>query len=358
MWTQKGGHVTMSDIPSWNDPAGHGDSAGPGPAAEPVESRPARRKRRGLRIALVVMASFVVLIGAVAAGGYAYVNHLASSIQRIPVKLAADTRPAHGGMNVLITGAGIGPTGVPEPGPAPDSSGLIMILHINRNQQAGGVVSIPPATIVRIPGHGRTQINNALAFGGPSLLVLTVEQLTHVRIQHYARVDLAHVDRTVNAVGGVNVILPERTVSFGHVFRRGVNHLNGLTALYYARQPSLTMEGRVLRQQSLIRAVLFKLANRHLLTNPVTMNRVLHALISMLTVDSDFTNSELEHLAMELGGLSSRAGTFVTAPTHVVRGQVHLDRRISGELWAAIRQDSLSAFARRFPFTVTPIAPR
>ena len=33
----------------------------------------------------MTMASFVVLIGAVAAGGYAYVNHLASSIQRIPV---------------------------------------------------------------------------------------------------------------------------------------------------------------------------------------------------------------------------------------------------------------------------------
>src|SRR6202034_2058152 len=105
-------------------------------------------------------------------------------------------------------------------------------------------------------------------------------------------------------------------------------------------------------------AVLFKLANRHLLTNPVTMNRVLQALISMLTVDSDFTNSELEHLAMELGGLSSRAGAFVTAPTHGVAGQGHVDRRTRGELWAAIRQDSISAFARRFPFTVTPVAPQ
>jgi LCP family protein required for cell wall assembly len=346
----------MSDTPSRNDPGGLEGSVGLNSAADQEPKQPFRRRRRGLRIALVTIASFVVLIGGVAAGGYVYVNHLASSIQRIPVKLAADSRPTRGGMNVLITGAGIGPTGAPES--APDSSGLIMILHINRNQQAGGVVSIPPATIVRIPGHGRTQINNALAFGGPSLLVLTVEQLTHVRIAHYARVDFAHVDTTVNAVGGVNVIVPERTVSFGHVFRRGVNHLNGLTALYYARQPSLTMEGRVLRQQSLIRAVLFKLANRHLLTNPVTMNRVLRALISMLTVDSDFTNSDLEHLAMELRGLSSRAGTFVTAPTHVVAGQVHLDRAIARQLWAAISQDSLSAFARRYPFTVTPIAPR
>ena len=114
----------------------------------------------------------------------------------------------------------------------------------------------------------------------------------------------------------------------------------------------------MLRQQSLIRAIMKKLARRNLLTNPITMNRVLHALIGTLTVDSDFTNSELEHLAAELGSLSGRAGTFVTAATRKVHGQVHLIRHIDSHLWTAIRQDSLAAFARRYPFTVTPIAPR
>ena len=87
------------------------------------------------------------------------------------------------------------------------------------------------------------------------------------------------------------------------------------------------------------------------------MNRVLHALIGMLTVDSDFTNSELEHLALELGGLSGRTGTFVTAATHKVHGEVRLIRHIDRHLWTAIRHDELAAFARRYPSTVTPIAP-
>ena len=55
----------MSDTPSRNDPAG---AEGPG---DPAEARQRPRRRRGLRIALISMASFVVLIGAVAAGGYA-----------------------------------------------------------------------------------------------------------------------------------------------------------------------------------------------------------------------------------------------------------------------------------------------
>ena len=78
----------MSDIPIRNGPD-DGVSIGPGPDTALPQERPVRRRRRGLRIALVTLASFVVLIGGVAAGGYFYLNHLAGSIQRIPVKFAA-----------------------------------------------------------------------------------------------------------------------------------------------------------------------------------------------------------------------------------------------------------------------------
>ncbi len=44
------------------------------PATDPQVPRPARRRRRGLRIVLVTLASFVVLIGAVTAGGYFYLS--------------------------------------------------------------------------------------------------------------------------------------------------------------------------------------------------------------------------------------------------------------------------------------------
>lgn len=238
----------MSEMPSRNDPAG---AAGPG---APAGARPRRRRRRGLRIALISAASFVVLIGAVAAGGYAYLNHLASSIPRVPVqftKLTAASQRAGGGWaggeNVLITGAGT--ASGQRPGPSTgELSGLIMILHIDADHQAGGVVSIPPQTVVTVPGHGRAQIWDALMYGGPTLLVRTVEELTHVQLEHYAQIDFWHVANVVDVIGGVNVILPETTTSLGHTFHAGLNHLNGASALKYARQPSLTEEGRVLRK--------------------------------------------------------------------------------------------------------------
>jgi len=161
----------------------------------------------------------------------------------------------------------------------------------------------------------------------------------------------------VDAEGGTSVTLPEATESFGHLFHAGVNQIDGTEALDYARDPSLTEAGRVLRQQSLTRAVLDKLGSKHLLTSPLTMNRVLNALVGMLTVDSSFSNSQVESLATDLGGLSGSGGTYVTAPTRVTQGSVVFKLAESSDLWSAINSGSIAAFAKKYPDTVTPAAP-
>lgn len=317
---------------------------------------PPRRRRRGLRIALVSLASVIVLLGAVAAGAFAYVNHVVGSIPRIPVKFLAQDDPSDG-MTVLLTDAQDGPTGLASAAQTSGDTGLIMLLHINADHKAGGAVSIPPQAMVNVPGYGEMKIQDVVAAGGPSLLVETVNDLTGVPINHFARIDFTHVASMVDAEGGVSVILPEATESFGHLFHAGVNHIDGTEALDYTREPTLTERGRVLRQQSLTRAIFDKLASEHLLTNPLTMTRVLNSLVGMLTVDSDFSNSQIESLATHLSGLSRSAGTFVTAPSHVTDGSVVLNPAESNDLWSAIRRGSIAAFASQHPDTVTPAAP-
>jgi hypothetical protein len=83
---------------------------------------------------------------------------------------------------------------------------------------------------------------------------------------------------------------------------------------------------------------------------------MLSALTSMLTVDSNFTNSGLAALASELKGLSGSAGTFLTAPEHSSGGHEVLNASVSDKLWTAINNDDLAAFAQRYPSTVTPAA--
>lgn len=341
----------MSDTSGQNGLVDPDRSEGGGPAERQVPG-PAPRKRRGLRIALVLLASSVVFLGTVAVGVYLLVNQLMGGIHRIPLKVTVSGRSGKA-VTVLITGSEKGPIGASWPG----SSGLIMLLHIDADGRTGGVVSIPPQTVVPVPGHGQAQINNALAYGGASLLLQTVEQLTHVQINHYAGIDFTDVASVINTLGGVDVPLSETAMAFKYKALAGEYHLNGLAAIYYAQQHSLTEEGRVLRQQSLIRAVAQRLANENLLNNPVTAYRVIESLTKLLTVDSNFTNSAVLKFATELRTLSRYSETFVTAPTYTAAGHIYLNSSLAGQLWTAIRRDSIAAFAKKYPSTVTPAAP-
>jgi LCP family protein required for cell wall assembly len=310
---------------------------------KPIKGKDPIAKREAL-----VTASVAVIA---ALGLYAVVNHLESNIRRIPVTLAAAPQDSKR-LTVLITSTETGPTGLS--GPASTATGMIMLLHLDADGVTGGVVSIPGSTVVPVPGHGTTAIQNATVYGGPSLLVQTVHQLTGVPIDHFARVDFNRLVDLVNAVGGVDVTIPTTFTSYGHTFAAGVNHLGGVTALYYARDPAISEQTRVLRQQNLLRAAINKIVHTRLLTNPIETINLLNALTSALTVDSNFTNSELISLASSLKNVTSNNGTFVTAPTTVVNGQEVLNSAISDQLWSAVENDSIAAFAKQYPSTATP----
>lgn len=349
----------MSDITNLTGAAPSADASA-SPSADPSarrdgEDRPApnRRKRRPWRIALIAIGSLLGLAIAVAAGGYAYVNHLASSIPRI--KVASLVAPTSSGQTILVTANPFGPTGVNgQSTSVPSYSKLFMLLHINANGRAGGAVTIPGDTIVNVPGHGAQPLWEADKEGGPSLLVKTITAATGVPINHYARIDFNHVATLMDAVGGITVTIPKTTTAFGQTFQQGANFLTGVTAVYYARDPALNDEGRTLRQELLVRDTLAKIGNEHLLTNPVTMVSVLKAITSALTVDSNLTNSEVMSLATELGGLTGSAATFVTAPTQTVNGKLMLNTAIASQLWTAVKKDDLAGFAKQHPTTVTP----
>jgi len=340
----------MADVTSRTDAE---PSAGRSGSHRPGQRRP-RGRRRPWRIALISLGSLLGLVLVVAAGGYLYVNHLVSSIPRVKVAyLAAVT--ANSGQTFLVTANPLGPTGANGQSTSlPNYSKLFMLLHINANGKAGGAVTIPGDTVVNVPGFGAHPLWYALQKGGPSLAVETIARLTGDPINHYARVDFTHVATLVDAVGGVDVTIPKTSTSFGQTFQAGVNHLTGVTAVYYARDPSLSDEDRTLRQEVLVRNVLAKIGDDHLLTNPVTMVHVLKVITSALTVDSNMTNSEVTSLARQLGGLGSSAATFVTAATRTVHGQLVVNPAIDNQLWTAIKHNNIEGFAAMHSSLVTP----
>jgi anionic cell wall polymer biosynthesis LytR-Cps2A-Psr (LCP) family protein len=210
------------------------------------------------------------------------------------------------------------------------------------------------------------QLWTTLVVGGPSLVVQTVQSLTGVHIDHYARVNFNDVAATIDALGGVSVTVPQSTTAFGHRFKAGADQLSGPAAMAYARQLNLTEAGRVRRQQALLRAIVTKVADQSLLTDPVTAMKVLRSFTRTLTVDSSFTTTQIESLAAEIGSLKPGTAAYVTAPVtargtkpvitpgNATTGTETLKQPEASQLWTAIRQDSIIAFAQRYPSTVTP----
>jgi LCP family protein required for cell wall assembly len=332
-------------------------------ARGPEPPRPPRRKQGGRRVKRILIASgasLVVLAGVLVGGTFLVAHHLANGVHRIPV-LALDAKNQaawsggmSGSMTILLTDTGA------FPGNDRDT-GLIELLHLNAGQHSGAVVSLPADALVPVPGHGRMEIGDALGLGGPSLLVEALERLTDIRIDHYSAIDFGSLPEVVGAMHGVDVDVPYTVTSDGFTFPAGINDLNAADALAYVRQADVSEIGREELQENLLRAIMDKIASKRyfVATNWGVLNAVVHA----VSVDSNFSDRQLESLALHLGVLRGRDGTFVDAqvlngsPTSGDDLPVHLNSRLDRKLWRAIRTDSVAHFAQEYPFTVTPGAP-
>jgi LCP family protein required for cell wall assembly len=172
------------------------------------------------------------------------------------------------GSNVLVLGSDARPKGSKEPGASsgPSRSDSIMLLHVG----VGSVrkLSILRDTQVSIPGHGIAKINAAYAYGGAALTIKTVQDFlgNGVEINHLIEVSFDDFPKLIDSLGGIDVTLKHciRTPPFGgkrfHL-RAGERHLNGKTALRFARvrknlcAPNEDDRARAARQQQVLAAI-------------------------------------------------------------------------------------------------------
>ncbi len=326
-------------------------------ARGPEPGKPKKGKRRRLRrIVVAAGASLAVVAGVLAGGGYLYLNHLASSVQRIQVAaLDAKDQPAAqpGSLNVLLTASG------PFPG-QDEETGLIELLHLDTDHQGGAAISFPANLLVSVPGHGQQRLGVVESIGGPSLLIRTLEDLTDIRIDHYSRIVFSGLGEVVDSMGGVDVTVPYPVLSFGVYFHAGVNRITGYNAIPYVRQVAVSQVTRTELEENLLRAILHKIASKRYFV--ATDWRVLDAVVHAVSVDSDISNSQLVSLALSLAHLASGGGVSIDVPTTGSADAgytqpIDLRTRLAAKLWRAVRNDRVMQFAQRYPFTVVPADP-
>jgi LCP family protein required for cell wall assembly len=196
------------------------------------------------------------------------------------------------------------------------NSDTLMVVHITGNHRHIQVVSLPRDSWVRIPGFGTNKINAAFGFGGPRLMVKTVERATGLTINDFVEVNFLGFVKIIDALGGVDVCLPYAVNDpySGLHLSAGRHHVGGIRALQFARDRHSFAQSdlaRIADQQQVLSSVLSEAASSGTLTNPVKFSRFLSAATAATKVDRNF---DVTSLADELRFIRPGAVSFTTVP--------------------------------------------
>jgi LCP family protein required for cell wall assembly len=342
---------------------GHPSGKGPRRGSDGSPDRHAGR-RRGRRWPLV-LSLLLVIVATAAASTWLVVQRTTSSWGRQVTRIespftAIPSRPATDptagqALNVLVLGSDSRiSAGDPQQWEAgAQRTDAIMIVHVTSDRKAAFVMSIPRDSWVNIPGHGTAKINAAFSWGGPPLMVQTVERLTGVRLDHFAIVDFDGFKQITDALGGVTITVPKTVTSAKQgTIKAGTSTMDGETALTYVRQRYNVPGGdfgRVKRQQNWIRAVLVKLKGINPVTDPAAFDRAVSALSAASEVDEGLTPQLIQDLAVDLQHMGPHDIRFFTVPVDGTgwspdhkQSIVVLNTAVDAELWSAIRKDRIA----------------
>ncbi|WP_104523546.1 LCP family protein [Blastococcus atacamensis] len=340
------------------------------------ETAPPQRHR--LRRTLIVVGSLVLVLSLVVGGVALFlVNRYAGNVERVGdvfADLEEDSRPAPATpvdaageppLTFLLVGSDT--RTAPAEGELPGGrSDAIMLVRFTGDRQHAQLISIPRDSWVEIPGRGMDKINASYAFGGPSLLIQTVEQLTQLRIDHYVAIDFEGLIQVTDDLGGVDVVVAQTTTNGPYTFEAGLNHLDGDQARWYLGQRYGLPGGdfdRVKRQQQYLQAMFGKLFSSDTFSSPARLDGALRAVTSAVAVDDGLGNADMVSLAYSLRGVTPENIDFFTAP---VRGTgregpasvVYLDDTAADRMWEYLRNDSLGQNAAEFADDALPEVPR
>lgn len=320
-------------------------------------SRTGRGKRRGRTrrrhtVAKVILSSLLAL-GVVAGMSVAYFyRHLNGNLNVVDTSNHILVHRAkrfyinapHQPLNILVLGSdsrdcsGCNLDGLTNEGARSDTT---ILLHLSADRQHAYAVSIPRDSMVKQPlcetkngakvgGASSAMWNEAYALGNDggqyadACVQAQVEQDTGVHVDDVVDVNFAGFKGMVDAVGGVEVCIPQTwdDRSHGIYLKRGTRKISGDQALAYVRIRHIpgsdgTDLGRIKRQQAFIASMVHQVLSSSTLADPVKMLSFLDAATKSLTVSDGLKNlSRIAGIAYQFRHIAMDKITFVTVPNH------------------------------------------
>ena len=199
-------------------------------------------------------------------------------------------------------------------------SDAMILISISSKTNTIHMTSVLRDIYVEIPGHEGNRLNAAYAFGGPELLMETLEENFDISVNRYMLVNFQAFAKVVDAVGGVDIDVTNDEVQYinGYLVEynqlegrpegtdyldaslSGKLHLNGPQALAFCRNRYIGSDfARTERQRKVLTAI-FEKAPTALLTNTDEL------------VDGLMSNVKTNLKKSEISGLMVQAPMMLT----------------------------------------------
>lgn len=246
-----------------------------------------KRRKRRRRILKTIIALFMIMI--IAFGGitaYLYsvftnVNYKdtsdQTSMEAISNMLSKDYV-----YNILLIGVD------DRKGGETSRSDTMILLSIDKQNKQLKMLSFMRDTYVEIPGHGKAKMNAACTYGGPELVMETIEVNFGINVDNYMLVDFNAFKDIIDNLGGVTVEVEQREAEYiNKTSRQKIDYgknveLNGEEALVYVRIRYLDSDFyRTQRQRKVISAIIESAKQ----TNPVELIKTVEGIMPYIETD-------------------------------------------------------------------------
>ncbi|MFG2497931.1 LCP family protein [Streptomyces sp. NPDC048441] len=325
-----------------------------------AHARHPKKRRRLRRVVLGLLAVVIVAAG----GTYGWAE---TRLNRdVDLGAYGDRPPPGKGTNYLVVGSdsrdGLSGDDVKDlhaGGGGGRRTDSMMLVHTGANGTS--MVSLPRDSWTVVPGRLDTmtgkvkrpegdKLNASFAYGGPELLVHTIEKNTGLRIDHYAEIGFAGFVNIVDAIGGVRMCLDRdiKDEKSGADLRKGCHTLNGKQALAFVRQRHQEKEGdlgRSKNQQKFLSTLAHQAAKPDTLFDPMEIGPAMEAGLDTLIVDKGMSLRDLSKMFRAVQSVTSGHGKQINVPVSGIgvptsKGNVlKWDAKRSAKLFDDLRHD-------------------
>lgn len=204
--------------------------------------------------------------------------------------------------NILL----IGEEALPQFGGRRSDS--MILVSVNSKDKKIYMTSLMRDMYVQIPGYSDNKLNAAYAYGGPSLLVATIEKNLETKIDGYAKVGFDSFEWIIDRLGGVEITLTAEEAAYlrkkdyisnpaNRTVVAGTQLMNGNQVLGYCRVryvPNINGTANDFGRTERQRMVLTKLFETYKDTNIFTLLSIFNDCLPR--VETDISKADLQNL--------------------------------------------------------------